>query len=1012
MALRLTRFSRLIALSVLASSFSSPTYASGADAPPAFEPALRDLWVRGSERFQRQWLIAGPVAASAAADIDPASLRLAPGEALTASDGSIRWAPHTSWSDVIDLNTIGNRAPQDSNVDRVIFAAASIKSTEAAPMELSIGSERAYSVWLNGKLVHTRDAADVFSPDRDRIPVKMNQGDNAVVLRFRETSAGPSQFSVRAVHPGTRLSKIQEIAPSLQPSNDGTLTVRTHFAIEKDAAPVLVQIVKAGGAVAAEKRVTRGEVARFDTKSWSQGAYEIRTTTQNAWNERSVRHLAWYKGDAGAAVRRLVEAAEKADHTPRGDSIRMLAAMAKDRLGGSLENLSPSAWRLVHSPLMEFEELELEAQSRTGRVRGGGFVRLAYTDDIDGSTQFCRAFLPLDYTKDKRWPLIAALHGYNPANPEYVDWWSVDERHAPVADALPTIYVEPHGRGNAQYLGIGDRDVMRCIAEAKQLFTVDEDRVYLTGESMGGHGTWVVASRHPDVFAAAAPVYGGWDFRITNVSSVVNTPPPSTQLSAYGFERASSFANAENLLNVPLLVVHGDSDAAVHVENSRHAVKLLQRWGYDVRYHEMPGWAHEDLGQRVAIADWLLTHRRQAAPRTVRLRSPDLAGASAYWVSVRALETPAEIIRVHAQVLEPGVVRIDSTNVAALALELPEALRASSGALEVIWNGKRETFRAKDGRATLGAAPSTPLHKRPGVEGPLPAVLATPFAVVVGTISSDERMREMIQKQADAFARQWREWQKQPLRVLKDTEVSQEHERAYSLLLFGDANANAVTKRFANTLPFNVSRNEIAVDGKKFALADSVLQAIYPNPSAADRYVYVVAATSPEGMYFWKPQLVNFVQGNPLTSFDWVIQDGRRPPPGTTDLSAAYVAAGVFDASWRQQDRHVQRRDEAASQWTQRRAPAKGFVPSSSALEAAAGRYELFPGFALTVRAEDRGVVIDIPGEPSIRTVAESDWIYVDVKTGNTIEFMRDETGKVIGASADAPQGVLFVKRL
>src|SRR5690606_27815460 len=155
------------------------------------------------------------------------------------------------------------------------------------------------------------------------------------------------------------------------------------------------------------------------------------------------------------------------------------------------------------------------------------------------------------------------------------------------------------------------------------------------------------------------------------VSSVVNVPPPKTQLSAYGFERASSFANAENLLNVPLLVVHGDADAAVHVENSRHAVKLLQRWGYNVRYHEMPGWAHEDLGQRVAIADWLLKHRREAAPRTVRLRSPDLAGASAYWVSARAIENPAETIRVHAQVLEPGVVRIDSTNVASLALELP-----------------------------------------------------------------------------------------------------------------------------------------------------------------------------------------------------------------------------------------------------------------------------------------------------------------------------------------------------
>jgi hypothetical protein len=74
MALRLMRFSRVFALSVLVSSFSIPAYSSAADAPTEFEPPLRDLWVRGSERFQRQWLVAGPIAASVAADIDPASL--------------------------------------------------------------------------------------------------------------------------------------------------------------------------------------------------------------------------------------------------------------------------------------------------------------------------------------------------------------------------------------------------------------------------------------------------------------------------------------------------------------------------------------------------------------------------------------------------------------------------------------------------------------------------------------------------------------------------------------------------------------------------------------------------------------------------------------------------------------------------------------------------------------------------------------------------------------------------
>ena len=103
-------------------------------------------------------------------------------------------------------------------------------------------------------------------------------------------------------------------------------------------------------------------------------------------------------------------------------------------------------------------------------------------------------------------------------------------------------------------------------------------------------------------------------------------------------------------------MIHGDADPNVSVENSRHAVRMLQRWGYDVQYHEMPGWAHEDLGQRLAIADWLLTHKRVSEPKTVRLRSGALEGASAYWLAVRGFERAGEVLRIEAEIVQPGMV--------------------------------------------------------------------------------------------------------------------------------------------------------------------------------------------------------------------------------------------------------------------------------------------------------------------------------------------------------------------
>ncbi|MET0535541.1 MAG: prolyl oligopeptidase family serine peptidase, partial [Steroidobacter sp.] len=740
MTIQVRKLRILAACGALAVSMACAAQTHSTPSPSEFEPALRDLWDRGSERFLRRWLIASPISADAARSIDPVQREPAAGQELAAG---IKWMPHTAWSNVTDVNVTPPRAPEtdDRPVDRFVFVAGTLAQTAAGAADLSIGSQRPYSVWLNGKQVHNREATQTFSPDQDRVRVELQAGNNAVLLRFHETSKGPSQFALRVVPPGAALKRMDEISPSLVSSDEQSLAVRTHFTTESDAAPVTLEVIAAGGDVVTRQSATRGETIKLDPKSWRDGAYEIRLTTQNAWKQRQVRYLPWYKGDSIAAVRRLIATADAAKDDVPGDTVRMLAAMAKGRLGGSLDNASRNSWRLIHSPLMEFEELQLESQGRAARVRASGFVRIAYNDEIDGSTQFCRAYLPAEYSASKQWPLMLSLHGYNPANPQYVDWWSVDQRHHPVPENKPTIWIEPHGRGNAQYVGIGDRDVMHCLAEAKRLFSVDDDRVYVTGESMGGHGTWAIVTRHPDVFAAAAPVFGGWDLRVTTVSNPVSLPPPATSLEAYGFERASSFSNAENLLHVPLLVIHGDSDRDVHVANSRHAVQLLQRWGYDIRYHEMPGWAHEDLGQQATIADWLLTHRRVTSPSTIRLRSTDLTYASAYWIRVRALQNPGEVIRVAAEVLQPGVVRIDTTNVSALTLDLPASLRGSGDKLRVVWNGEPRELKAS-GAAELASGSSVPKpHKRAGLEGPLPAVLATPFIVVVGTTSPDARMR-------------------------------------------------------------------------------------------------------------------------------------------------------------------------------------------------------------------------------------------------------------------------------
>ncbi len=150
---------------------------------------------------------------------------------------------------------------------------------------------------------------------------------------------------------------------------------------------------------------------------------------------------------------------------------------------------------------MEYHEAEALEKSPAS---ANGFYRLAWRDEVDGSPQFARAFLPVNYDPAKKYPMVVYLHGHNSRNPEY----ATDDpgtRHRAVAERYGIIRLEPYGRGNTGYRGIGEDDILRAVAMACRKFSVDKDRIYLMGQSMGGGGAWYVGTRHTDVFAAVAP---------------------------------------------------------------------------------------------------------------------------------------------------------------------------------------------------------------------------------------------------------------------------------------------------------------------------------------------------------------------------------------------------------------------------------------------------------------------------------------------------------------------------
>jgi predicted esterase len=224
----------------------------------------------------------------------------------------------------------------------------------------------------------------------------------------------------------------------------------------------------------------------------------------------------------------------------------------------------------------------LEAGRDPFAARRGDFKK-AYRSKVDNTLQPYRIFVPAGYDGSKPFPLIIALHGMGGNENSYFDSYANGAFKAE-AEARGYIVACPKGREPASmYLGAAEKDVMDVIAEVRRDYRIDPDRVYMTGHSMGGFGSWSIAMNHPEVFAAIAPVAGGGN--------------PLT---------------LPKITHVPQLVVHGDNDKTVPVERSRVMVEAAKKIGTEVKYVEVPGGSHIDVVVPTFkdVFDWFDAHHR------------------------------------------------------------------------------------------------------------------------------------------------------------------------------------------------------------------------------------------------------------------------------------------------------------------------------------------------------------------------------------------------------------------
>ena len=229
---------------------------------------------------------------------------------------------------------------------------------------------------------------------------------------------------------------------------------------------------------------------------------------------------------------------------------------------------------------------------------------------VGGVTYNYQVFVPSNWSKKVKWPVILFLHGYGEEGDDGLVQTQVGLATAirKQVDRFPTVVVIPQCRKKDWWTSPAmEAQALKALDQTMKEFKGDPQRVYLTGLSMGGFGTWGFASGHPAEFAALVPICGG--IRDPDAAEIPNYRDVDNSADPY-------VATAQKIGKTPVWVFHGEADPVVPVTESRQMVAALKAAGGNVRYTEYPGVKHESWDNAYAEPDlfpWLLAQKLTSA---------------------------------------------------------------------------------------------------------------------------------------------------------------------------------------------------------------------------------------------------------------------------------------------------------------------------------------------------------------------------------------------------------------
>lgn len=567
-----------------------------------------------------------------------------------------------------------------------------------------------------------------------------------------------------------------------------------------------------------------------------------------------------------------------------------------------------------------------------------------YVSPVDGSHQPFRYYLPFGHTTGgpAKYPCVIYLHGFGGRASG-----GVSAAQAAFADGHGWILAFPDGRGAVNYDHVGEQDVLAVRQALIDTQDADPERIYLQGFSMGGHGSYRLGLRFPDLFAAVSPQAGWTDFNQFYPQWYQQTTSPKlpayvdpTRASLLG--HTAALPQAENGLNNFWRVFYRSSDTTNPPVNAEVMIDAWTALGHPPVAVELAG-GHSPEPNEDAYPFFDGKSANPDRPVVV-YRTWHLRHDGAYWVHIGAFREREQQARIRAEAfVSENRIAVETSNVARFTLSPSAALvsGASNAVVEVdgeeafngTWSGPLTLALQLDGEglpagwAPAGAPPSG-VQKVKGLEGPVDEASLGPFVVVYGASKGDSDP-DTIQNKKDAelFCGCWNGqtilrwsaqsvsgnwWEQGPVsspypfstgslmttaehvRPVSDADAASLDLSGKHLILFGDPSSNTFIDaiRSADVTPVKMAADgqSVTVDGRTYSGATVRWGFVYPRHDDAGTLAYVS-----KGFMSSLPELNwdAFSLGKDLEQWPWqlpdyFVWDTTRPATGQVVVSSQF----------------------------------------------------------------------------------------------------------------------------